>query len=106
MPIAHGESEASFKKRVLALATKNGWRYHTCGFAQACREAGFPDLVLWHPQRAIWFVELKRDGTYPRSGQRDLHDSLRLAGGHVVVWKPRDWDKIERILTINTEGYE
>ncbi len=83
--------------------------------------AGFPDLVLLRGVRLI-FAELKADGKYPTPAQREWLDELRGVGEAVdgavgraqvvvvddpdtpepsveaYVWRPKDWDEIERVL--------
>jgi hypothetical protein len=67
---------------------------------------GWPDLVLIHPaRRLIWLVELKV-GRQPRlgRGQRQWHDTLRLAGATVYVWTPSMWREVKHLLLGSAEA--
>lgn len=62
---------------------------------------GWPDLVLWRPDRII-FRELKSETGKLTPAQRDLLLSLRAAGADVLVWRPSDWPDIEKELRCTT----
>lgn len=83
---------------------------------------GWPDLVLVRERdRRLIFAELKRDGAYPTPEQRAVMETLDAltwaeywrepeppyshASGSALspsieahIWRPRDWDDIERCL--------
>jgi len=93
------ESEESFQRRVLEFARLMGWSaYHT--FDSRRSQPGFPDLVLVRPPRVL-FCELKRDDA-PR--QLPLHQAWwqaqleRCPGVEMYVWRPKQWDEVQRIL--------
>lgn len=44
------------------------------------------------------FRECKRDGKYLSPEQDDWRVLLELAGLDYGVWRPSDWDEIERVL--------
>jgi len=94
------ESEESFQRRVLELARWMGWslRYHT--FDSRKSAPGFPDLVLVRAPRVV-FAECKTDYA-PKEliGAQRLwmHELLRCPGIEYYVWRPRNWQEIERIL--------
>lgn len=74
-------------------------------------DAGFPDLVLGHPQTgALFFVELKREGKNPTPDQGLWLETFAIRHPDdaliVQVWRPRDWlsGKIERILRFQARG--
>lgn len=73
--------------------TEHGWRTPIQGDGK-----GFPDLVLVRPPRLI-VAESKRDGEKPTPEQEwwlDLFE--RIPGVEVYVWRPKQWDEIQRIL--------
>ena len=55
---------------------------------------GWPDIVLIGS--TIVYAELKSDIGHLRPEQAAFIDALRNAGAEVHVWRPRDWDEIER----------
>lgn len=103
------EKEKHFQAQVIAAAEFNGWLvYHAhdsrrdvghgvmVGDTQA---AGFPDLVMVHPQRCrILFVELKRDGKGLEPKQWGWHNAITLAGGNCRIWQPGDWPEVREEL--------
>lgn len=98
-------SEREFLDQVIDLARHCGWLVHhqrPARTAQGWRSAiqghkGFPDLVLVRGSYVL-FVELKTDRGKTTLEQDDWLDRLRTAGAFAVVWRPEDWDTIERIL--------
>ena len=106
------ESEASFQGRIIDLARLCGWRvahFRTVRMTRRDRTtryltpvqadgAGFPDLILVRGTRMV-AAELKREeGKPPAFEQLQWLEALGLAGAEVAVWRPRDWDTIERTL--------
>lgn len=96
-------SEADFQRRVIDAATLYGWRHcHTRRatvrhgrVATPTSVPGWPDLVLWNPERGgVMFVELKTDKGVLSTDQQDALISLAKAGAYVDVWRPRDWERI------------
>ena len=104
-------TEAEFQKMVLALAKLHGWKsaHFRPGMnargkwqtAVAGDGVGFVDLVLVKERgdnRRILYAELKTDTGRIRPEQREWIEAINAAGGTAVVWRPRDWDQIEREL--------
>jgi hypothetical protein len=69
-----------------------GWAmYHT--WISVRSPAGFPDLVLVHPERGIVFAELKTERAKVRPEQSAWLDTLRAAAGSnramwICLWRP------------------
>lgn len=60
--------------------------------------AGFPDLCLVRGKRLL-FVELKGEKGRLSEGQDDWLAALEETGVECYVWKPADWDDVERVLS-------
>lgn len=104
------ESEDDFQERVIELAHTFGW--HVAHFRKvqthdrngnprwltpvAADGEGFVDLVLVRDR--VLFVELKAENGTLDPRQRIWRDKLTHADAWHFVWKPRDWDAIERTL--------
>lgn len=100
------QSEAALQAQIIELArllnfrvahfraarTEKGWRTPV-----AADGAGFPDLTLCKPGRLI-FVEVKSHRGRLSAAQREWIEALRAAGQEVYVWRPDDFDEIERVL--------
>jgi len=100
-------SEADFQRAVVEAATLYGWRHcHTRRavvrkgrIATPTSVAGWPDLVLWRPQKGgLMFVELKKIGGKLSPEQKDVLESLASAGATVDAWFPDQWDRIIELL--------
>jgi len=100
-------SEKDFQAQVIALAQLCGWRVAHFRPARtkngewrtpvAADGAGFFDLVLMR-ERVI-FAELKTNtGTLTRD-QHAWREAATMAGAITVVWRPRDWNDIEKLLS-------
>ena len=74
-------------------------------------DAGFPDLVLAHPQKGVIFAELKSEKGKPTEAQMEWLEVLSNAtygcptkSDHwlvrVCVWRPSDMDEIEARLRL------
>lgn len=97
-------TEAEFQKAVLDLAKLSGWRVahfrpartaHGWRTAVAADGAGFPDLVLAHPDRgAVLFRELKSERGRLTFEQHEWGRTLTAAGADYAVWRPADWPSI------------
>ena len=72
--------------------TERGWRTPVQGDG-----VGFPDLILIRGQRII-AAELKSDTGRTTLEQDDWLTLFHTAGAETYVWRPRDWDTIERLL--------
>ena len=95
------QNEASFQKMVIQYAELSGWRvYHVTnvsGRLRATTSPGFPDLVLVRGERMV-FAELKTDRGKTTKAQDEWLSALRQTPAEVFLWRPRDWDEIERTL--------
>lgn len=100
-------TETAFQAQVLELAELLGWhgmhvrRSKVRGdrWATATSLAGWPDLFLWHEhQRRTIAAELKTDTGRPTLEQTAVLTSLARAGVETHVWRPRDFDTVERCL--------
>ncbi len=94
-------SEEEFQAQILDLARMSGWRcYHT--FDSRRSAPGFPDLVLVR-EPVLVFAELKTDTGRLRPEQREWLEALRRCGGvEARLWKPSDFEEIERMLCSRT----
>lgn len=85
--------EKALQQAVLALAKLNGWMvYHT--FDSRRSEAGFPDLVLVHPERRLMYcVELKSETGKLTPAQARWLEAVYHVGYPplAAVWRPQDW---------------
>ena len=103
-------SEAAFQEQVLELARACGWLVHAerPALSRSGRwatpiqgDAGFPDLVLVHPQRRLLlFVELKMKGGKLTIAQQAWLDALNTVvfAGLAGVWRPGDWGLLKKTL--------
>lgn len=105
-------SEKEWQAHVLEVAERLGWtwwhdaasnrprRCYRCGAGTRGERntKGLPDLLLVRGDRLIW-VELKKQDGVTSTEQRKWIADLRAAGQTVYVWRPADWDTIERVLT-------
>lgn len=90
------QSERSFQSQVLQLAKVLGWRaYHTWNSMHST--GGFPDLVLVRRPRVV-FAELKRQDKGPTPDQTAWLEELRACDQEAYLWRPSDWNELERIL--------
>ncbi len=96
--VAAQVSEKQFQAQVVAAARLAGWLvYHVHDSRRS--EAGFPDLVLCHPQRRrLLFRELKSLRGRVRQEQRLWLWVLRQCGQDARVWRPDQWSEIRREL--------
>lgn len=91
-----GEKEVGFQRAVVTMAGYLGWTvYHTHDSRRS--NPGFPDLVLVRDR--VLFRELKTDKGRLTKEQEDWIAKLTKAGANAGVWRPRDWDSIEKELT-------
>lgn len=90
------QSERSFQEQVLKLAKVLHWRtYHT--WSSLHSPAGFPDAVIVRRPR-VAFIEFKAEGRHPTPDQQAWLEDLRACGQEAYLWRPSDWDEIERTL--------
>lgn len=90
-------SERDFMAQVREYAELNGWLvYHTHDSRRS--DAGFPDLVIVRDYD-LYFVELKTNKGRVKPAQEMWLSALRRAFYcSERVWRPQDWDEIERTL--------
>lgn len=100
-------SEAEFQAQLLELAHLLGWRHNftrrSIGKGRKWTTAtsciGWPDLTLWSERRhRLVLAELKSDTGRVTTEQQEVLASLRTAGVEAYLWRPGDWDEIERVL--------
>jgi len=101
-------SEKAFTAQVISLAQHLGWK--VAHFRPAMNKkgewrtavqgdgAGFPDLVLAKREsNRVIFAELKADGGRITDEQSAWLYELST-GALAVIWRPSDYEEIERIL--------
>ena len=89
-------TEDEFKDQVKALSKICGWLYyHTYDSRRS--DAGFPDVTIARCG-VLLFRELKTDTGRVSTSQQAWLNAINSAGGNAKVWRPRDWDEIERTL--------
>lgn len=90
--------EKQFQELVIQAARMTGWAcYHTHDSRRS--EPGYPDLHLVHGVRGeSLFAELKTEKGQLSAAQKHWLAILAAAGQRAYVWRPSDWDSIERIL--------
>lgn len=95
-------SEKAFMQQVIDLATLRGWLvYHTYDSRRS--SPGFPDLVLVR-HNTLLFAELKTEKGKPTGAQKQWLEALRnVETISPNLWKPSDWQEIERILNDGRE---
>ena len=106
------ENEKEWERVVLELAALYNWDYMHVHKAQKGKSGawltptskkGWPDLTLWHKDHGIIFVELKVDNKYLRPEQKEVINSLRQAGQHAEVWKPKHYDWVVKVLSMGPQ---
>lgn len=102
----NGPTEDEFIEQVIDLAhllqwksahfraarTTSGWRTAVSGDGK-----GFCDLLLARDR--VVYAELKVGKGRLSPEQKAWSDVLKHAGQEVYLWKPENWEEIERILT-------
>lgn len=91
------ETEEHWQGVVLKAASTLGWLCYHTRFSWKS-EPGYPDITLVRGARLI-FAELKRDDKDPTPEQELWLKALgQVPAVEVYVWRPRDWDDVQRIL--------
>ena len=92
------ELEDPFRESVEDLARRCGWLvYHTHDSRRS--EPGYPDDVLLRDGVQIVFEAKSEDGKTTPDQDTWLEAYRQVPGCIVRVWRPSDWDEIERLLT-------
>ena len=103
--------ESYFQSQVIMLAKLHGWLVmHTRAVeirpgvwkTPLQGHAGFPDLVLVHPDRGLIFAELKSDKGKLSAMQIVWSEALTIAGQEVYCWRPKDIQEISTRLARKT----
>lgn len=90
-------TEREFQAAVVTLAQLKGWRlFHD--FDSRKNTAGFPDLILLRGD-VLLVAELKAEKGRCADEQAEWLEAFDAVKRKLVrVWKPRDWEEIERTL--------
>lgn len=105
-------TEAEFQSQAIQLLKCCGWRVAHFRPAQTrtgrwitpvqADGKGFFDLVAIHQRRRlILLVELKTDAGRLTPEQQEWQDCAAPLNGQTVVvavWRPRDWDAIQKLI--------
>ena len=102
-------SEADFKDILISVARRYGWLVHHDLPAQNSRgrwathvqgDAGFPDLILLHPNSGKLFaIELKSEKGKTSPGQKRWLMAFEKSGIYNAVLKPSDMEYALYLLT-------
>ena len=89
--------EKQFQAGIVILAEYLKWKvFHTYDSRRSIG-AGFPDLVMARHDRLI-FAELKTATGRLSKKQKEWGATLDQTEAEYYVWRPEDWDEIEKIL--------
>ena len=100
--LANAMTEAELQERVVEAAKQLGWWvFHD--YDARMNKAGFPDLLMIHPEHGMLWRELKRQNGKATVDQAFVIDMILRAGGDAAVWRPMDWldGTVEETLTGN-----
>lgn len=93
---ASGITEKEFQASIVELAHLCGWWvFHVHDSRRS--QPGWPDLVLLRAPEAV-FAEVKTDRGRVSTQQNAVIDELQACDLEVHVWRPRDWQTVERRL--------
>ena len=106
-------TEREFTAQVIQLARLNAWRVaHFRPARVVCKDGrpgwrtpvqgdgkGFPDLLLLRGKTQL-AVELKTGRNNCSHEQEEWLIAFRAAGVSAFVWRPEQWDEIEKILEL------
>ncbi len=106
-------SEAGFQKQVVAFAKMHGWHVAHFRTVRVQRRSGavyhetpvgvdgkgFPDLLMIRGCRVI-VAELKVPPNTVSAEQTEWLLKFGGAGAEAFVWRPADWDVIEKTLRL------
>jgi len=98
-PVGHLLLEKDFQRTVIELARLHGWRAYSIPDSRRSTEKGYPDITLWHAKRKVFaLAELKTVKGKLSAEQIAVHAELKACGMTVYVWRPDEWDEIEKVL--------
>lgn len=89
-------SEADYQKRITDYCDLLGLKWHHETDSRKTK-SGWPDLVIAGPG-AVIFAELKKQNGRVSASQQEWLDKLSGAGARVYVWRPSDWEQVEKTL--------
>lgn len=90
------QTEADFQKQVKQAAALLGW--FCLHFPNAViNPAGWPDLMCFRDGKML-LMELKRENGRLGPRQEEMIETLNHCGQVVHVFRPSDWDQIEKTL--------
>lgn len=91
-------SEAEWQKQITDLADQLGYLwYHNPDSRRS--NAGYPDLVLCHPERGVCFsIEVKAQKGRLSHAQQVWAKALIAAGARYYCWRPNQWDEVQQVL--------
>ena len=105
-------SEAAFQSYVVEAAAWHGWKTFHPRTVRTFKgnhltayqgDAGFPDLVLAHPDRGVIFAELKSARGRLSPEQDRWIRTLVACGAEAYVWRPTDMVTILNRLSRSTQ---
>ena len=97
--------ESQFQDTIVQMAGLLGWMVFHDNDSRR-NVAGFPDLVMVHPDRGVVWMECKTLAGRVRPEQRVWIDSLVAAGQRAYIVRPNDMDAIESLLRGEIEQLE
>lgn len=98
-------SEKDFQQAITDYASFMQWTWvhQRPGLTQRGRwitaisgQTGFPDLVL--VRERVVFAEVKAERGRLSENQKLWRDALLEAGAEWYMWRPRDWEEIQKVL--------
>jgi hypothetical protein len=106
VPMTRNAPESILQSQVIQLAKMNGFRVHHARPVQQANgrwltaiagDAGFPDLVLAHPERGVLFLELKAEKGKLSEAQIQWGHSLSKFVEYYLI-RPQDLEKLAKRL--------
>ena len=104
--LTKGKEESSFQNTIIEYAHLKGWRVAHFRKSQnidgrwftpvGADGQGWPDLVLVRDR--LIFAEVKADRGKLTTDQQIWITMLYDIGEEVYIWRPRDWESIEKVL--------
>lgn len=91
-----GMTEAEFQQRITDMCDWLHIKWHHETDSRRSK-AGFPDLVLCG-RGGVAVVELKSDKGRVSAAQEEWLDALNSGGVTAMVWRPSQWEAVERYL--------